>query len=107
MTDTITKARDGKVDWELVQAASKAASQARKTKAATPQTIDQESGAEDVRLTARKTCERFGKSTRTLNRWLDDPDLGFPRPMRIKGRRYFSLAELKKWERRRTIGKAV
>jgi predicted DNA-binding transcriptional regulator AlpA len=59
---------------------------------------------EDILLTARKTCERYGKSLRTLNRWLNDPDLGFPRPMWINDRRHFSLAELKTWERR-TAGK--
>jgi hypothetical protein len=108
MSDTMTKPRDGKVDWELVQAASKAASKARKTSAATPQIdeeSDEESGVEDVWLTARKTAERLGKSVRTLNRWLDDPDIGLPPPMIVKGWRYFSLAKLKKFERRRTIGK--
>jgi hypothetical protein len=101
MTDTMTKPRDGKVDWELV----KAASRARKNSSAAPQNISEESDAEDLLLTARKTSKRYNKSVRTINRWLDDPDMGFPRPMVVKGWRYFSLAELKKWERRHTIGK--
>jgi hypothetical protein len=58
----------------------------------------------DILLTARQACERYSKSLRTLNRWLNDPNLGFPKPMWINDRRHFSLAELKTWERR-TAGK--
>jgi predicted DNA-binding transcriptional regulator AlpA len=59
----------------------------------------------EILLTARQTCERYSKSIRTLNRWLNDPELGFPRPIWINDRRHFSLAELKSWERRQA-GKA-
>jgi predicted DNA-binding transcriptional regulator AlpA len=36
----------------------------------------------------------------TLWRWLNDPDLKFPRPIVINHRRYFRLSEIETWERR-------
>jgi hypothetical protein len=32
--------------------------------------------------------ERFGKSQRTIDRWSQDPELGFPRPIYIRGRKH-------------------
>lgn len=52
-----------------------------------------------TRLPARLVWTRFGVTDRTLDRWLIDPLLGFPRPMMIKGRRYFFLDEIEEWER--------
>ena len=48
-----------------------------------------------VYLTARQVCSRYGGiSDMTLWRWLRDPDLNFPPPLLIQGRRYFSEASL-------------
>jgi len=33
----------------------------------------------------------------TLWRWLRDPELGFPRPLVINGRRYWRESEIKAW----------
>ena len=50
---------------------------------------------------ARKVCARYDIVDRTLDRWLADPAMDFPRPIVINARRYFSEPELIAWERRR------
>ena len=44
---------------------------------------------EEVLLPARKTQQRYDVADRTLDRWLSDPGLNFPRPVVINRRRYF------------------
>jgi hypothetical protein len=39
-------------------------------------------------LADAKVRERFGKSQRTIDRWTADPNLGFPRPIYIRGRKH-------------------
>ena len=46
-------------------------------------------------------CERFGVVAMTINRWLKDPELNFPQPYFIQNRRYWTLAEIERWERER------
>jgi hypothetical protein len=41
------------------------------------------------------------KSNRTIDRWIINPTLGFPKPTMINGRRYWRLRELRDWERQR------
>jgi predicted DNA-binding transcriptional regulator AlpA len=60
-----------------------------------------------VRLPTRKVLERFGICTRTLDRWLAKPDLKFPRPIVVNGRRYFALGEIEAWERSRAAQMAA
>jgi predicted DNA-binding transcriptional regulator AlpA len=50
-------------------------------------------------LPARQVWERYGISQMTLWRWLKDPDMKFPKPMRRRGRRYWHLGDLVEWER--------
>jgi predicted DNA-binding transcriptional regulator AlpA len=52
-----------------------------------------------IMLPAPDVWRRYGKSDRTLDRWLQDESLGFPRPTVIRGRRYFKEVELIEWER--------
>lgn len=52
-------------------------------------------------LPARQVWERFGVTDRTLDRWLSDERLAFPRPIRVNGRRYFRANEITAWERNR------
>jgi predicted DNA-binding transcriptional regulator AlpA len=49
-------------------------------------------------LPARRVMARYQVSDRTIDRWLDDPRLKFPRPIVINRRRYFRLSELMAWE---------
>lgn len=46
-----------------------------------------------------KVCERYGITSMTLWRWDHDPHLNFPKPIRVKLRKYRDEAELKAWER--------
>jgi hypothetical protein len=49
-------------------------------------------------------AKRYGVDPRSVKRWEIDPDLGFPRAMLINKRKYFDLAELEAWEKRRARG---
>jgi predicted DNA-binding transcriptional regulator AlpA len=62
----------------------------------------------DAWLPARKVWERFDVCDMTLWRWLNDPDLDFPRPIVINHRRFFKLSEIETWERQQAkkAGKA-
>ncbi len=50
---------------------------------------------------AKQVCARYHIADRTLDRWLADPTMEFPRPLIINNRRYFSDPELIAWERKR------
>lgn len=52
-----------------------------------------------LKITAPRLCVRFGICDRTLDRWLIDPRMSFPRPIYINKRRYWELAEIEEWER--------
>jgi predicted DNA-binding transcriptional regulator AlpA len=62
--------------------------------------------AQGLKLSARQIAHRFGISIRTLERWLLNPELRFPRPIRILRRRYWELAEVQMWERRQAATSA-
>ncbi|MCJ2058447.1 DNA-binding protein [Methylobacterium sp. J-048] len=51
-------------------------------------------------LPATPVRARYGVSDMTIFRWLADPKLGFPQPIRINGRRYWRLADLQAFEAR-------
>lgn len=40
----------------------------------------------------------FGCCTRTLDRWVQNERLGFPRPFKINGRIYFDADALREWK---------
>ena len=52
-------------------------------------------------LTRRQQARRYGVSTRTIDRWADDDNLGLPAEIDIAGRKYRKLSELETWERAR------
>lgn len=52
-------------------------------------------------LPTSKVCARYNISDRTVDRWLMRPELNFPQPIRISGRRYWREAEITAWERTR------
>jgi predicted DNA-binding transcriptional regulator AlpA len=54
---------------------------------------------DDTRLPTRAVLARYDICDRTLDRWLADPDMKFPRPIIINRRRYFVLSEIEEWER--------
>ena len=44
---------------------------------------------------------RYGVVVRTLDRWLDRPELNFPQPDVVNSRRYWWLNRLREWDRAR------
>jgi predicted DNA-binding transcriptional regulator AlpA len=62
---------------------------------------------QDTFLTVPQVRARYGGVTaRTIDRWIADPKLGFPRPVMINTRRYFVLAEVEAFERARAAARA-
>ena len=55
-------------------------------------------------LPAKKVRERYGVSDQTIWRWLHDKNSGFPKPIRIQGRRYWRLEQLLAFEAARSEG---
>jgi predicted DNA-binding transcriptional regulator AlpA len=51
--------------------------------------------------------KRYGVSEMTVWRWDRQPDLGFPPPIRINGRKYRRFSKLLAWEATRDAGKPV
>jgi hypothetical protein len=50
-----------------------------------------------------RVAARYGISLRTVARWDQQSDLGFPQPLRIRGRKYRSVEQLETWERQRRV----
>lgn len=53
---------------------------------------------EDELLPARAVWVRYKVCDRTLDRWLADPRLGFPKPIYINRRRYWRVGDIVRWE---------
>ena len=49
------------------------------------------------------TARRYGVSDRTIARWEQDPDLGFPQPMIVNGRKFHPVDALEAWEKTRAL----
>ncbi|WP_167376136.1 helix-turn-helix domain-containing protein [Methylobacterium tarhaniae] len=49
-------------------------------------------------LTSGSVAARYGRSLRTLMRWIRDRPSGFPAPTQINGRYYWSENDLEAWE---------
>jgi predicted DNA-binding transcriptional regulator AlpA len=62
---------------------------------------------DDRKLPTRKVALRYGVSVRSVERWEADQRLGFPKPLKIHQRKYWSLADLEKWERKLPTLKAT
>jgi hypothetical protein len=46
----------------------------------------------------RKTAERYGVSVRSIERWEEDPELGFPKSRNVNGRNYDDTDALDAWD---------
>ena len=58
-------------------------------------------------LTAEQVRTRFGGiSDMSLWRWLKDPELEFPQPIRVNRRRLFKEHEIIEWEARQAVNAA-
>jgi predicted DNA-binding transcriptional regulator AlpA len=54
-----------------------------------------------------KVAERYGRTPRTIERWLDDEKLNFPQPVYINRFKYWNIDELETWERKRAAESAA
>jgi hypothetical protein len=70
-----------------------------------PRTMDTPDGLPNLApyLTRKKVAERYAKSTRTIERWEQDPRLGFPKPLEVNGHYLHSEPQLIRWERARVV----
>ncbi|WP_234909521.1 helix-turn-helix transcriptional regulator [Rhizobium rhizogenes] len=54
----------------------------------------------DRRLSTEEVCHRFGISRFTLRRWHESEEVGFPKPLSISRRHYYSESDIFRWELR-------
>jgi hypothetical protein len=52
-------------------------------------------------LPTAKVAERYGRTPRTIERWLVNEKLNFPQPFYINRFKYWNIDELETWERKR------
>jgi hypothetical protein len=55
------------------------------------------------RIPNKDVAERYGVVVRTIDNWLDDEELGFPKPIVINNRKYYVEDELDEFDRRATF----
>jgi predicted DNA-binding transcriptional regulator AlpA len=66
------------------------------------------SGVSDCFLTSKQTRSRYGDSSDMwLWRLLNDEKSGFPKPLMIRGRRFWRLSDLVAWESTMRNGEAA
>lgn len=54
-----------------------------------------------VYLTGPQIRHRYQCSYQTIWRWMNDPEMGFPKPMKINNRNRFALDDIEAFERKR------
>ena len=57
------------------------------------------SNTQSRKLPDRQVCDRYQVVSRTLARWDANPQLKFPRPILINGRKYRDETLLNEWDR--------
>jgi hypothetical protein len=72
-----------------------------------PLAPDPDSEDDGRRLPATAVAARYGVVPRSIDRWLNRPDLDFPRPDNVNGRRYWWLSQLRNWDRSRALKAAT
>jgi hypothetical protein len=58
-------------------------------------------------LGTKAVAEFFDVTTMTVNRWVSNPDLDFPKPRVVQNRNYFSREECDSWMKKRDGIKTV
>lgn len=61
--------------------------------------------ARDVLVSSKRLRARYGVTDRTIHRWENDLRMGFPQPLRIRGRKYWRLEELESYEQVRAAAR--
>ncbi len=49
-------------------------------------------------LTSSQVASRYGRTIRTISRWVEDPPSGFPLPVRVNGRNLWEIGPIEAWE---------
>lgn len=63
---------------------------------------------DDALLTSTQTRARVGGvSTMCIWRWMRDPRVQFPAPVKINSRNYWRLGDLRQWQAERTTKHAI
>jgi hypothetical protein len=52
-------------------------------------------------------ARHFGIHPKSLQRWDERPELGFPQPIRINGRKYRAWSDIREFERRAAVAQAA
>ena len=52
-----------------------------------------------VYIPGPQVCRRYQRTDMTIHRWLNDPEMNFPRPFYFGRYRYWKIEELEAWER--------
>jgi predicted DNA-binding transcriptional regulator AlpA len=58
-------------------------------------------------LTGPQIKTRYGCSYQTIWRWMKNPEMGFPAPLKINNRNRFALDEIEAFERRQKTATPV
>jgi hypothetical protein len=56
-------------------------------------------------LPRREVRKRYNVCDKSIQRWCQDPKLGFPPPVEINGRHYWREPELETFERSRVVAR--
>ena len=51
-----------------------------------------------TRLRFQEVSARYRRCPMTIRRWIEDEQLGFPQPVKLRNRLYFSIDELRAFE---------
>jgi hypothetical protein len=58
--------------------------------------------SDETQIGSAGVRKRYGNiAPMTLHRWLNDPELDFPKPETVRRRRRWTLGRLRAWERKR------
>ena len=91
-------ARDDDLGFDLDQRLLPQQPASRPQSTGPPAPFDPDLEARDRRVPTAAVAARYGVTVRSVERWLERPDLNFPRPEYINGRRYWSLNRLREWD---------
>lgn len=58
-------------------------------------------------LTGPQVEQRYQRTRMTIYRWENDPEMGFPKPIVINGRKYHEETQLDAWDQARICGAAA
>tara|TARA_E500000305_G_C4029093_1_gene243666 strand:+ start:1659 stop:1847 length:189 start_codon:yes stop_codon:yes gene_type:complete len=48
-------------------------------------------------MSAKELCTKLDITTQTLWRWNGDPEVNMPKALKIKGKRFYPIAEVQTW----------